>query len=314
MRYALLFPGQGSQSVGMGADLAAGFPEARKLFNSANEVLGFNLLRLCAEGPEEELRRTIHTQPALYVTSCAALAALASRVEVSPFAAAGHSVGEYAAFHAAGAMTFEVGLQLVRRRAELMQEASDRKPGTMAAILGLDSAQVREACEQARSVGVVTIANYNCPGQVVISGEQAAVERACEEARSRGARRVVPLQVSGGFHSPLMVGAGDALHAHLRQALFKTPRFPVVVNVAAEYCRSGVDIAPYLTMQVAGSVRWEESMRLLLADGVELFLELGVGEVLSGLLKRIDRGAQALSVVDAASVERAVRLLTEERA
>lgn len=314
MRYALLFPGQGSQAVGMGADLASSYPEARQLFHKANEILGFNLLKLCTEGPEEELRRTINTQPALYVTSCAALAALSSRVELNPFAAAGHSVGEYAAFHAAGAMTFKVGLQLVRRRAELMQEASERKPGTMAAILGLEAAEVREACEHARSIGVVTIANYNCPGQIVISGEQAAVERACEEARSRGARRVVPLQVSGGFHSPLMVTAGDALHAHLRQALFKTPRFPVVVNVAAEYCRSGVDIAPYLTMQVAGSVRWEESMRLLLADGVELFLELGVGEVLSGLLKRIDRGAQALAVTDAPSVERAVRLLSEEPA
>jgi [acyl-carrier-protein] S-malonyltransferase len=236
------------------------------------------------------------------VTSCAALAALRSQVEVDPFAVAGHSVGEYAAHYAAGTIEFEAGLKLVRRRAELMQEAAQRRPGTMAAVLGMDAESVRSVCEEARDSGVVSVANYNSPGQIVVSGESAAVEKAGELAKGMGAKRVIPLAVSGAFLSPLMVAAGDALYDDLRAAQFKQAQIPIVVNVTAEYSTSGVDFAPYLTMQISGSVRWEESMRLLLSDGVDTFVEIGSGQVLSGLLKRIDKEARVYSVEDMRSL------------
>jgi [acyl-carrier-protein] S-malonyltransferase len=313
MSYALLFPGQGSQKVGMGADLYGRSPEARALFDKADDTLGYSLSKLCFEGPEEDLKQTINTQPALFATSCATLAALSARVKLSPFAVAGHSVGEYAAIYAAGAMKFEKGLELVRKRAELMQEAAERNPGAMAAVLGLDADDVREACEAAKteSGAVVNVANYNCPGQIVISGLAQGVERAGDICKERGAKRVLPLPVSGGFHSPLMVSAGDALYQSLREALFQNPRVPVVTNVNSEYTKNGVDFAPLLTMQVSGSVRWEESMRRLLADGVTTFIEVGSGEVLAGLMKRIDKEARTLSVQDMASVETAIDVIRE---
>jgi [acyl-carrier-protein] S-malonyltransferase len=312
-KVAFLFPGQGAQKVGMGAELYREVEVSRSIFDKANEVLGFDLAKLCFEGPEEDLKQTINTQPALYVTSCAALAALKSRVEITPFAVAGHSVGEYAALYAAGAVKFEKGLELIRRRAELMQEAADRKSGTMAAVLGLEPEAVREACEEARAEtrGIVTVANYNCPGQIVISGELAAVEKAGEIAKAKGAKRVLPLTVSGAFHSPLMVAAGDALYPSLREAIFQQAKIPVVTNVNAEYSKSGADFAPLLTMQVSSSVRWEESMRLLLEDGVNTFIELGSGDVLAGLMKRIDKSARVVSVQDQASLDAAVALLNE---
>ena len=295
----------------MGADFYANVDAARNLFEKADSVLGYPLSKLCFEGPEEELKQTIHTQPALYVTSCAALEALKSRVDVEPFAAAGHSVGEYAAHYAAGTIGFEAGLKLVRRRAKLMHEAARHKPGVMAAVLGLEAEAIREVCEKARDAGVVTVANYNSPGQIVISGESAAVERAGELAKDSGAKRVIPLAVSGAFHSPLMVTAGDALYDDLRAAQFKQAQVPIVVNVTAEYSKSGVDFAPYLTMQVSGSVRWEESMRLLLSDGVDTFIELGSGEVLAGLMKRIEKDARVISVQDMAGLEQAASLIEE---
>jgi [acyl-carrier-protein] S-malonyltransferase len=210
----------------MGADFYENVESARNLFDVADSVLGYSLSKLCFEGPEEELKQTIHTQPALYVTSCAALSALKTNVDFEPFAAAGHSVGEYAAHYAAGTIEFEAGFKLVRRRAELMQEAARSRPGTMAAVLGLDADSTRKACEDARDSGVVTVANYNCPGQIVISGEMAAVEKAGELAKAAGAKRMIPLSVSGAFHSPLMVAAGDALYEDLRAAQFKQARFP----------------------------------------------------------------------------------------
>ncbi len=316
-KIAFLFPGQGSQKAGMGTDIYENVEAARAMFDRADAALGIDLSQICFHGPEEDLRQTINAQPALYVTSCAALEALRSRFDegfaIEPFAAAGHSVGEYAALYSAGVVDFEKGLELVRRRAELMQAAALARPGTMAAILGLAPEQVREACEEAKSEtkGVVAVANYNSPGQIVISGETSAVERACEIAKEKGAKRTLPLAVSGAFHSPLMVSAGDALYNDLRNAKFGQASIPVVVNVTAEYNRTAADFAPYLTMQVSGSVRWEQSMRLLLADGVSTFVEFGAGEVLAGLLKRIDKSARVLNVQDSASLDATVLLLKE---
>ncbi len=291
----------------MGADLYTSFAEARKVYDAANEALGFDLAKLCFDGPEEELLSTINTQPALFTTSCAALAAFRARCDVKPFAVAGHSVGEYAALYAAGSVGFETGLKLVRRRAELMQQAAAIRPGAMAAIIGLDADTVRAVCEKARPAGIVSVANFNGPAQIVISGEVAAVEQASELANEAGARKVMPLAVSGAFHSPLMVSAGDALYPELREAAFKQTNVPVVVNVTAEYCKSGVDFGPYLTMQVSGSVRWEESMRLLLSDEVDTFIEFGCGDVLIGLLKRIEPETTRIAVQDRESLEQAVQ-------
>lgn len=310
MRYALIFPGQGSQKVGMGGAFRRVSESARRLYVSAGEALGYDLAELCDNGPAEALSQTLYTQPALFVASCAALEALRERVAVCPFAVAGHSVGEYAALYAAGSLTFEQGLALVRKRAELMHEAAQEHPGAMAAVLGLDRDRVAECCDRARESGIVGIANLNCPGQIVISGEKAAVDAASDLARQAGAKRVLGLPVSGGFHSPLMVQAGDALHAFLRAASLKDPDPPVVVNVAAEYCRFGQDLAPYLTMQVSGTVRWEESMRLLANDGMEFAIELGSGNVLAGLMKRICADVPVISVEDESSLDRAVDVLS----
>ena len=303
-KIAFIFPGQGSQEVGMGSDFHDHFDKAKALFDTANHILGYDLSRLCFEGPEEELRLTIHTQPALYVTSCVALAVLSDRIALKPYAYAGHSVGEYSALHAAGALSFETGLKLVQKRAELMQEATVSRPGGMAAIIGMDADEVKEICRVSRSEGIIAVANFNCPGQTVISGETEALQAACEMAKSKGAKRVLPLSVSGAFHSPLMANSGDALYPYLRDAHFKNTVAPVVVNVTAEYCTSGVDFAPYLTMQLSGSVRWEESMRLLISDGVDTFIEIGSGTVLAGLMKRIDRNVSVYSVRDSNSLEK----------
>lgn len=305
-RIAFLFPGQGSQKVGMGADFYAAVPAARALFDEADAILGYPLSRVCFEGPDDQLRLTVHTQPALYVTSCVALEALRSHCALTPVAVAGHSVGEYAALYAAGVFGFADGLRLVARRAELMHEAALARPGSMAAVLGLDADTVRRVVREAQRAGIVDVANFNCPGQIVISGESVAVEEAVRLLKDAGAKRAVFLPVSGGFHSSLMAGAGAALAAVLREVTFRQAQAPVVANVTAEYCREPGRLAENLAAQVSGSVRWEESMRRLLADGVSAFVELGSGDVLAGLLRRVDREARVWSVQDMASLDRAL--------
>lgn len=311
---AFLFPGQGAQKVGMGRSFCEHHAVARELFAQANAVLGFDLQTLCFDGPEESLRETENAQVALYTTGVVAWRCFAETCGRTPDAVAGHSVGEYAALTAAGVLDFAEGLRLVRTRGELMRDAGARRPGAMAALLGIEAEEARAACEEAAAATgqIVTVANYNGAGQIVISGEPAAVEAAGEIAKAKGAKRVKPLAVSGAFHSPLMVTAGDALFESLSRATFRKPSVRIVTNVDAAYVETPGDLMSGLTRQVSGSVRWEESIRLLRNDGVQTFVELGSGDVLTALMRRIDKTAQALSVHDQPSLEAACALLKSE--
>lgn len=310
-KLAYLFPGQGSQAVGTGRDLAAHSPAARAVFEEADAVLGTSLSALCFDGPEEALKQTIHTQPALYVTSAAALMALREAGAPAPEALAGHSVGEYAALLAAGVFGFAEGLRLVQRRAQEMHRAAQAAPGAMAAVLGLAADQVKAACQEAQSegAGAVQPANFNGGGQVVISGSAEGVARAGEIAKTNGAKRVLPLPVSGAFHSALMRPAAEAMEDVLRQAALGNATIPVVANLTADYETRADEIRANLAAQIDGPVRWEESIQRLVADGFDTFAEVGSGSVLAGLMRRIAPGAKVYGVGDAAGVRALVEAL-----
>ncbi len=302
-KIAYIFPGQGSQAVGMGQNICAHSKAARTIFEQADEYLGEKISTLCFDGPEDALKQTIHTQPALYVTSAAVLAALRERGAADPEAVAGHSVGEYAALYAAGAFDFETGLKLVARRAQEMHRAGLSQPGAMAAVLGLTAAQVTEICADAQGAGLVSAANFNGGGQVVISGSPEGVAKASELAKAAGAKRVLPLNVSGAFHSALMAPAAKVMEDALRDAAIRSAAIPVVANLTADYEATPDEIRANLAAQIDHPVRWEEIILRLVGDGFDTFVEIGSGAVLAGLMKRIAPDVKAVSLGDSAAVE-----------
>jgi len=305
---ALLFPGQGAQFVGMGRDVAEKYPDAKALFERADQVLGFGLSKICFEGPEDRLTATDISQPAILVTSLAVLAAVRATEAgkaLKAEAAAGLSLGEYTALVAAGAIGFDDAVRLTNLRGRFMQEACDARPSGMVSLLGTDEAGAEKICEAARPAGTIWPANYNCPGQVVVSGVKAACDRVVEIAESLGAQRAVPLSVAGGFHSPLMLAAREKLAPELRRLQIRKLNFPVVANVTGGYYSDAASAADLLTRQVDGAVRWQQGIERLIADGFDRFYEIGPGRVLTGLLKRIDRqvGRSAVAVGAVADIE-----------
>jgi [acyl-carrier-protein] S-malonyltransferase len=300
-RIAFLFPGQGAQTVGMGRQAAESVPRARGLYNRATEVLGYDLAKICFEGPAEDLDSTIFSQPALFVTSLAALEQLREQqpdVVLSCEAAAGLSLGEYTALVFAGAIEFEAGLLLVQERGAAMQDASDATPSGMVSILGLDRAKVEDLCERASEGETLQIANYLCPGNIVISGTVAACQRAADLAPAAGAMKAIPLAVAGAFHTPIMKSAVERLATALSDVAISKPAIPVVSNVDALPHDDPEEIRQILIRQVISPVRWEDSMRYLLDQGYDQFHEIGPGRVLRGLIKRIDRKAACHGVWD----------------
>lgn len=299
-RIALLFPGQGAQHVGMGKRLVEQYPLAKKLFDQAHEILGYDLAKLCFEGPAEQLDSTIYSQPALFVCSLAALEKLRADspdVVLGCEMAAGLSLGEYTALVFAGAMSFEDGLKVVQRRGQAMQAAADATPSGMVSILLMDRERVQKVCDDAAGHGSIQIANLLCPGNIVISGVNAACERAAEIVEAEGGR-AVPLAVAGAFHTPIMKPADEQLAEVLNATEIKTPEIPVVSNVDAAVHSDPEEIRSLLIQQVLQPVRWEDSIRLMLDSGCTEFYEVGPGKVLKGLMKRIDRKAPITTIND----------------
>lgn len=331
---AFLFPGQGSQAVGMGADISASSAAARRVFAEVDEALDIPLSALCFAGPEESLRQTINAQPAIMTVSLAVLAALQESLSpqrfswsfpLAPDYTAGHSVGEYAALVAAGVLDLKSAARLVRERGRLMHVEGTRCPGGMAAVIGLEAEQVQAICQEAtqrmqalasggeRHVGwgQVVVANYNAPGQLVISGEQQALDLASELARARGAKRVIPLGVSGAFHSPVMQPATVGLAQAIAASPLQNAAIPLISNITAQPLSAVEALRTELSQQVATSVQWIKSIDYMVSRGTNLFLEIGPGQVLSGMVKRIAKGVQTLSVGSVADIEKATVLLRE---
>lgn len=304
---AWVFPGQGSQYLGMGRSAAEAEPAAKALLDRASELLGYDLAALCWVGPEEKLKQTEYTQPALLTVSTMLSAVLRSQGR-APDVVAGHSLGEYSALVAADSIDFEAAVALVAKRGQLMEEAMPAGRGTMAVLLGLDYQQVAAICQEAAQGEVVEPANINCPGQIVISGHRAAVERAMALGAQRGARRVVELDVSGPFHSSLMRPAAEAFARHLAEVELRDPEAAFAANATADYVSDAAGIRSVLVKQLYSPVRWEETIQRLVADGVEAFVEVGPGRVLAGLIKRISRKVKVVGFQEMEELEKVLEM------
>jgi len=305
VKTAHVFPGQGSQSVGMGLDLYRNYEAAKAVFEQADKALGFSLSRLCFEGPEEELIKTVNAQPAIVTVSFACLEASRSLNGALPPAdfVAGHSLGEYTALAAAGVLDFATTVYLTRERGRLMHEAGQLTPGGMAAIIGLDEAPLAEVCQQTGT----TIANINCPGQIVISGAKDELSQAVELVKERGAHRAIPLQVSGAFHTPLMQPAVDGMAEIMATLNFSNPTVPIVGNTTAKPLTTAEAVKEELLNQLCNCIQWQRSVEYMVNDGVSAFIEIGPGKVLAGLIKRIDRGVKIINIGNAEAVKNMVQ-------
>jgi [acyl-carrier-protein] S-malonyltransferase len=301
MKIAFIFPGQGSQYVGMAKEFIENFPESREVFDIAGAALGFDIAQLCLHGPSEKLNLTENTQPAILTASIAILRPLERR-GLAAGAAAGHSLGEYTAITAAGGLEFKEAVSLVQKRGRYMQEAMPEGAGLMAAILGMERDAVEKTCLEAAKNGIVAPANYNSPGQIVIAGEKKSVERAMELARSAGAKKVVPLMVSVPSHCSLMKQAGERLARELDRVTINDLRMPIVNNADAKFIMAAAELKPSLIRQISSPLYWEDSITRMTAEGFDTFIEIGPGKVLSGLVKRIAREAKVLNVEDRKSM------------
>lgn len=310
-KIAFLFPGQGAQSVGMGKELYDNFSAAKNVFDKADEVLGKSITTLCFEGPEDSLKQTVNTQPCIVTTSIAALEALKSELNINPDYTAGHSLGEYCAMYTAGVMSLETALKAIQKRADLMGQT---KGGAMAAVLNAPEGSVEEALKEASSVGYVDVANYNSPVQVVITGDENAVKKAGEILMEKGARRVVPLAVSGAFHSKFMENAGKEFEGFVSDLELNNASVPVVTNVDANATTDSSDFRAKMPKQIYSSVHWTQTIQKMVADGVEIFVEIGPGKVLAGLNKKIAPQTKVFNVFDKASLDATVASLKEELA
>lgn len=290
MKTAFLFPGQGAQLVSMGKDIAEAFPLAAEIFEKANEIVGFDLKKVCFEGPEQELNTTIISQPAIFTVSAAILDVIKANTSLNPDVTAGLSLGEYSALYAAGNISFEDGLKLVRKRGQAMQTAADNTDGAMVSIIGLDEEKVKQLCDEAREDQLLEGVNFNCPGQIVISGNTQACSRAAELAEKYGAIKAIKLAVAGAFHTQLVSSAADDLAGALDAAVINEPvLIKTIANVDTHYYQSAEDIKKGLINQLTSPLLWQKCMEKLIGDGVEHFYEIGPGRVLTGLMKRINR-------------------------
>lgn len=308
-KIAYLFPGQGAQYIGMGKELYDNFPECKEVFEEADECLHFALSDMIFEGNKEELDRTEYTQPGIVTVSIAAYKAL-SRYDIKPYVTAGLSLGEYSSLTVSGVFNQSQVIPLVQKRGQFMQNAVPHGVGSMCAILGLSEDKVNEACEKASEFGIVELANYNCPGQIVVGGESKAVDEFANIARSLGAKRCIPLSVSAPFHTSMLIPAADNLKKELDTLSLGTMKLPVISNVTADYIKDVDEVKGLLYKQVMSSVLWEQTVTRMIEDGVKHFVELGPGKTLSGFVRRIDRGLNIYNVEDMLSLERTAKALT----